>query len=919
MKKTFVKLLSSILFLTLFANMFVSVTALTENVCNDIMANDSTVNVRLSEYTIDDMPLSMREAIIPDGSTNKTVSTINADDMYSVTIDNGDGTQTVNIFQNPIKYKSENGEIKFYTHALESIAASTLALTSDALYSYKNEEGAVKTYYSSNIQSGVKLSYNNYNVTMAPLTDATHFPDIAELMSSDNQTLGISDVAVSNSQISTNTAKVTFSCDGNKIMYNNVLANGITYEYMPIANGIKENIILNSYNNINTFHFIINIGNLQPDKLSADGEGIRLTDPTNPDADAIIISPIYAYDSAGKMSFDHSMHLTESDTDGEYILTVVADREFLESPTTVYPVTIDPTIYPETTNYVADTFVSSYHNDRTYSSAGFFPVGNDSYYDQSEAFLQIKDISRYSFICPNNITSATLTLDCYYTTGISDNPVEIYAYSNSSNVNINTLTWNNRPKIVGNPYGAASGGTIKVSSTSLYTLTITELVQDWFKYAYNEGGQSHLRSLRLKMVNSEDDPHYATFRSTEYGTIYPYFSITYTPCTELSTSVVQVINLYSGKNLGAEQSNNFGVVQYTVENSQNQWWILRHLGNGVYKFENKSPFYQTQGRKFLSVSEVNSTVDLYNESDTLLTQRFYIIPCYERNGEKNGYRIVPVYNADQPGGNKAIGNSGSLSNGSSISYYTYNGNSDAQKWQFYEAYFSVNNYYDNGALTRWDLTYSQIQSEDEGIGYYTNIAEKLYLDQFGIYINHNTPELLTSYADECTGYETIDQLNNTICNHNSYEHKSEHSFWLNLDNLSISTSPRTIPVLWTGHDSSDIEDRMAGLTRNREQVLMLYIDNQNDFSPNAQRLETYLHELAHCFGAYDSYCKNDNGNSPCSNTRCYYHYPSAGYKQDCLMAECPDNVLRNIKSGIYRNIFCSKCQEDIEKYLETLY
>ncbi len=927
-EKTLFKLLSFILILALCANAYIPVIALPESIPSaDEAENIALDDVRLSSYNAENMPSSLRAEIFPNGISGKSVSPVNAEDLYSVTVDNGDGTNTVNIFKNPIKYVTDSGEIKFYTHTLERISDRKAISTSKTSYTYKNEEGDVKTYYSDNIQTGILLQYKDHSISMAPLTDSSKFPAVNELTDQDS-TSDIRDtysVSIASPSVNTNISQATFACDTNKIMYHNVLTNGITYEYMPIPNGIKENIILTAYNNINAFRFTVNIGDLVPEKMSVFGEGIRLIDPDAPDSEAIIISPIYAYDSVGHVSYEHAMYLTETRTEGEYILTVVADREFLESPTTVYPVTIDPTIYPETTEHVADTFVSEDYPDNRYYFATFMPVGNDSYYGESEAFIQIKDLSRYSFISGYSITEAKLRLDCYYTTGTEDNPVQLYAYSNSSDININTITWNSRPNTGGAPYGAANGNAVQVRNTTIYQFDITDLVSDWFKYEYDEGGRSHLRSLRLKMVNSTDDPHYATFRSTEWGTTYPYFAITYEPSEPFGSWLgVQIINMQSGLNLGASQSNNYAIVQHIVDNDDNQTWRMLHLGNGIYRFENQWPYYLNGGRKFLSVSEVNDVVDLYYESDTLLTQRFYIIPCYDIDVNQDGYRIVPVYQADQSGGNKALGTAGSFSEGSSITYYTYDSSSYEQKWQFYEAYVNVDNYYDNGALTRWGLTESQIQSNDQGIGYFTDIAEKLYLEVFDIYINHNTPQLLTTYADNCTGSSNIDALNKTTCDH-GLDHKTEACLLINIGGYYYSdTPPRIIPVLWTGHRMSDIdyspEHRILGKAYNKKRIIMYDLDTENGFSSDQQKLCAYLHELAHCFGAVDSYCFNqENVYTPCTNPNCATCYTSVGYSEDCIMSRERFNMTSYINSEFYSLLFCSKCSTDIEEYISTLY
>lgn len=83
-------------------------------------------------------------------------------------------------------------------------------------------------------------------------------------------------------------------------------------------------------------------------------------------------------------------------------------------------------------------------------------------------------------------------------------------------------------------------------------------------------------------------------------------------------------NANSGHYLDAENSKNNNVIQYGYHGALNQTWKLIQIATNTYRLENQSPYYQTQGRKCLSVSEVNDDVDLYYYDTSLYTQQWYI-------------------------------------------------------------------------------------------------------------------------------------------------------------------------------------------------------------------------------------------------------------------------------------------------------
>lgn len=134
------------------------------------------------------------------------------------------------------------------------------------------------------------------------------------------------------------------------ICYTNILEN-IDIDYQILPTKVKESIILKNKNgNLENLEFIIHT-NLE--LIETDNKTITVK---NGDKFIFNMEAPYMVDANEQFNHNVSYHLVK--TDGDYHLKLVVDQEWLESNTTVYPVTIDPTI----TNYgqnssVYDTYI----------------------------------------------------------------------------------------------------------------------------------------------------------------------------------------------------------------------------------------------------------------------------------------------------------------------------------------------------------------------------------------------------------------------------------------------------------------------------------------------------------------------------------------------------------------------------------
>lgn len=97
-----------------------------------------------------------------------------------------------------------------------------------------------------------------------------------------------------------------------------------------------------------------------------------------------------------------------------------------------------------------------------------------------------------------------------------------------------------------------------------------------------------------------------------------------TATTLASGSYYYIRNKNSGLYLDAENAGNFNVIQYNYHGALNQAWKIEQISTNVYRLESQNPYYQYQGRKYLSVSEYTDDVDLFYINSTYTTQRWNI-------------------------------------------------------------------------------------------------------------------------------------------------------------------------------------------------------------------------------------------------------------------------------------------------------
>ena len=407
--------------------------------------------------------------------------------LTTAVFENEDGTETMYMFAEPIKYTDSNGKIKDKSTNLTVSGTDLITIDND-----------INVKFPQSVNQGVSLSKGEFQITMMP----NHASTTARTFIQDAK-----------------------SGKGNSVLYPNAFGKGMHLKYTATLSGVKEDIIIDSYTDKNEFSFIVNTNGLYPVKNK--NGSCTFFDPSTDKAEAEIMQ-IYCFDSAGKFA-GGDISITELKQYQKYLITVIPDIEFLTSETTVYPITIDPTYLFSAQHAIKDTVIYSGESDRNYGDYNYLTVGYlNSEYKIGEMLVKFPVFNSYlSNIPADNINSAVYTM--YTASGGNMSTIKAYEIPTSWSVwNEETVTWNDIYPVMIIPAKMASA-TVPANGVAATSFDLTALAKRW------RNGTSDPNDGLLLCNNSESNASYARdFLSSEYGsnvnsTYTPRLEVNYTP------------------------------------------------------------------------------------------------------------------------------------------------------------------------------------------------------------------------------------------------------------------------------------------------------------------------------------------------------------------------------------------------------
>ena len=324
-----------------------------------------------------------------------------------------DNSTTVYTFSEPVTYTDENGKLKCKDNRIEKQKDKN---AEKAGYGFGNGQNDYRINFSSDSEKGIFVKYKDISFSIAPISDC----ETKGYITDENEN---------------GRSSQTFA-------YKDIFGAGTVLKYYPQINGVKEEIVLDDNIGINRFQSRLIVDGCYP-KINEDGSISLISSETEAEVQHFIAP--FAYDSqyTTGISDEHFCsdchYEMEKISDTEYILSVIVSEEWLNSDTTAYPVTIDPTtsnIY----NY-ADAGIYSEKSDNNFGSEQTCGIGYSQEFGYGRIYTRFNipaDIKKYAVIQNAEIWESELTGD---TTALSVTP---YMVKNSWSET--GIKWNNMPE-----------------------------------------------------------------------------------------------------------------------------------------------------------------------------------------------------------------------------------------------------------------------------------------------------------------------------------------------------------------------------------------------------------------------------------------------------------------------------------------
>ncbi len=224
-----------------------------------------------------------------------------------------------------------------------------------------------------------------------------------------------------------------------KIMYEEFEVNS-DLEYVVTSTGVKENIILNKQTGKNKFKFNVTAEGLSL-ILNEDGS---ISARNSGGEEKFYIPAPFMYDSKGEYCYDVAYELNQ--TNNGYFITIVADKDWLKSENTVYPVTIDPRVETRREKKdITSTFIASGNPNTNYYGNRDLYIGHESaeylacraLFKMDLPQLNSGDVISGAYLC------VVMFGHSFYTSAMPDQ--EIQAHLITEDWEASAVKWNNQP------------------------------------------------------------------------------------------------------------------------------------------------------------------------------------------------------------------------------------------------------------------------------------------------------------------------------------------------------------------------------------------------------------------------------------------------------------------------------------------
>lgn len=452
------------------------------------------VRTELTEQNLPDVIDA--ETAIADGY----VARLNSEEqsLSEVVLEKDDGTRALYLFSENVKYIDENGDVADKSNNAVRKGRA-----------FVNEGNDVEIILPATLTAGIAVHSDELNITMKPLTDS-----IGRSLSTAVQT------------------------EEDTVLYSDVFDSSTDIEYTYTYSGVKENIILESYNGKNSFDYEVTTGGL----TLYEDKGTLLLADENGEVKATL-GEVIVFSADNKNNTFGKYTIKELEKNSRYKVTVSVDREYLTDPKTKYPVKIAPNLNTIDYNIVVhdmQVFKGKDGKGTSETSAGYSGVSRVGWTDWGacRTLIKLNNFSFATYKISNSwqIESAYIELRDLMCQGGSGVPISCGQFNGNFWTEKDTRTWNgleaensSLSSPVSVTYGNGNSKRNLSDKDQWYNCNITGIVKKW---AIDSSLKEKGLQLRTYTTFFEDSSVYAeymkTFSSMQGNANYkPYIKINY--------------------------------------------------------------------------------------------------------------------------------------------------------------------------------------------------------------------------------------------------------------------------------------------------------------------------------------------------------------------------------------------------------
>lgn len=452
------------------------------------------VRTELTEQNLPDVIDA--ETAIADGY----VARLNSEEqsLSEVVLEKDDGTRALYLFSENVKYIDENGDVADKSNNAVRKGRA-----------FVNEGNDVEIILPATLTAGIAVHSDELNITMKPLTDS-----IGRSLSTAVQT------------------------EEDTVLYSDVFDSSTDIEYTYTYSGVKENIILESYNGKNSFDYEVTTGGL----TLYEDKGTLLLADENGEVKATL-GEVIVFSADNKNNTFGKYTIKELEKNSRYKVTVSVDREYLTDLKTKYPVKIDPNLNTIDYNIVVhdmQVFKGKDGKGTSETSAGYSGVSRVGWTDWGacRTLIKLNNFSFATYKISNSwqIESAYIELRDLMCQGGSGVPISCGQFNGNYWTEKDTRTWNgleaensSLSSPVSVTYGNGNSKRNLSDKDQWYNWNITGIVKKW---VINSSLKEKGLQLRTYTTFLEDSSVYAeymkTFSSMQGNANYkPYIKVNY--------------------------------------------------------------------------------------------------------------------------------------------------------------------------------------------------------------------------------------------------------------------------------------------------------------------------------------------------------------------------------------------------------